>query len=38
LSVPEEGMATDELAVGLSKVHNSIGVCEGERITTRYHL
>ena len=36
LSVPEEGVATDELAVSLSKVDNSVSVREGELIAARY--
>jgi hypothetical protein len=36
--MPEERMATDGLAVGLSEVHDSISVREGERITTRYYV
>ena len=37
LGVPDEGVATNELAVGLSKVDNSISVCEGELTPARLH-
>lgn len=36
LSVPEESVATNELAVGLSKVYNGVSVREGELITICY--
>jgi len=37
LGVPKEGMATDELAIGLGKVDNGVGVGECELIAARYN-